>query len=216
MSSDALPASRVEREPDYRDRMDETTSLRHDAVDAAMAAVRTIESELGVTRAGVEAIRDRLIELSARRELFPADDFPAPDADAAESSYLYRLAQDDDDRFALYAQSSRGQVETPPHDHTTWAVVVGHTGSELNRFYERREDGAIETHRHRVEAGTGVAMLPDDVHSIHIDGPALNFHCYGLALERLDDRTYWNEREGRWKPFRATSGIREARDRPRC
>jgi len=196
--------------------MDETTRLRNDAVDAAMADIRTFESELGVTRAGVEAIRDRLIELSAHRELFPADHFRAPDDDIPESSLMYRLAQDQDDRFALYAQSSRGHVETPPHDHTTWAVVVGHSGSELNRFYERRDDGATETHRHLVEAGTGVAMLPDDVHSIHIDGPALNFHCYGLALERLDDRTYWNEREGRWKPFRATSGIVDARHEPAC
>lgn len=196
--------------------MNEVAARRRDAVGAAMDDIRRIESELGVTRRGVEAIRDRLVDLSARRELFPVADFPAPDGEAAESSYMYRLAQQDDDRFALYAQSSRGHVETPPHDHTTWAVVVGHSGSELNRFYERRDDGATETHRHLVEAGTGVAMLPDDVHSIHIDGPALNFHCYGLALERLDDRTYWNEREHRWKPFRATSGIIEARDHLTC
>ncbi len=181
-----------------------------------MSDIRGIETELGATRSGVEAIRDRLVELSARRELFPSDDFPAPEGDVTESSYMYRLAQDDDDRFALYAQSSRGHVETPPHDHTTWAVVVGHSGSELNRFYDRRDDGVTETHRHLVEAGSGVAMLPDDVHSIHIDGPALNFHCYGLALERLDEREYWSEREGRWKPFRATSGIRDARSGLTC
>lgn len=181
-----------------------------------MSDIRGIETELGVTRSGVEAIRDRLVELSARRELFPSDDFPAPEDDDTESSYMYRLAQDDDDRFALYAQSSRGHVETPPHDHTTWAVVVGHSGSELNRFYDRRDDGVSETHRHLVEAGTGVAMLPDDVHSIHIDGPALNFHCYGLALERLDEREYWSARDGRWKPFRATSGIRDARSGLTC
>jgi hypothetical protein len=62
-----------------------------------------------------------------------------------------------------------------------------------------------------VEAGTGVAMLPDDLHSIHIDGDALNFHCYGLALERLERREYFNTTERRWKHFAATSGIREGR-----
>jgi len=191
--------------------VDETANARATAVAAAMDDVRRIEQELGVTRPGVEAIRDRLIELSAHRDLFPADGFPAPDDSAPETSYMYRLAQDDDDRFALYAQSSRGHVETPPHDHTTWAVVVGHSGNELNRFYDRHDDGVTETHRHLVEAGTGVAMLPDDVHSIHIDGPALNFHCYGLALERLDRREYFSATEGRWKFFRAVSGIREAR-----
>lgn len=195
---------------------DEIERQRADAVAAAMHDIRTSEAEHGITRAGVEAIRDRLVELSSHRELFPGDDFPAPADDAAETSYMYRLSQDDDDRFALYAQSSRGHVETPPHDHTTWAVVVGHAGTELNRFYQRSDDGVTETHHHLVEAGTGVAMLPDDVHSIHIDGPALNFHCYGLALEELHDRTYWNEREGRWKPFRAVSGIREARAAHLC
>jgi len=192
--------------------MDDDVSLTRDrAVRAAMDDIRRIETDAGVTRTGVEAIRDRLIELSAQRDLFPPDDFPAPDDDGDESSYMYRLAQDADDRFALYAQSSRGHVETPPHNHTTWAVVVGHAGRELNRFYDRAEHGVTETHQHMVEAGTGVAMLPDDLHSIHIDGPALNFHCYGLALERLDAREYFNEAEGRWKIFRSVSGIREAR-----
>lgn len=194
----------------------DTEAARSAAVADAMRDIRAIEADLGVTRAGVEAIRDRLVVLSARRELFPTTDFPAPADDAPETSYLYRLSQDDDDRFALYAQSSRGHVETPPHDHTTWAVVVGHAGAELNRFYDRSEDGATETHRHLVEAGTGVAMLPDDVHSIHIDGPALNFHCYGLALERLEHRQYWHERERRWKPFRSVSGIRDARPAHLC
>jgi predicted metal-dependent enzyme (double-stranded beta helix superfamily) len=189
----------------------ETARRREDAVVAAMDDIRRIEAELGVTRAGVEAIRDRLIELSSQRDLFPLDDFPAPGDDADETSYMYRLAQDDDDRFALYAQASHGHVETPPHDHTTWAVVVGHAGNELNRFYERSDDGVRQMGEHMVEAGTGVAMLPDDLHSIHIDGDALNFHCYGLALERLDRRQYYNARDGRWKHFAATSGIREGR-----
>lgn len=196
--------------------MSDVAESRARAVEAAMADVRTIEADLGVTRPGVEAIRDRLIELSEHAELFPADDFPTPPDDVSETSYMYRLSQDDDDRFALYAQASRGHVETPPHDHTTWAVVVGHAGNELNRFYERSEDGPTETHRHMVERGTGVAMLPDDVHSIHIDAPALNFHCYGLALERLDERHYWNANERRWKPFRGVSGIREARTGVSC
>jgi predicted metal-dependent enzyme (double-stranded beta helix superfamily) len=190
---------------------DDTAAARDTAVRTAMDDIRAIEADLGVTCDGVAAIRDRLVELSAHRELFPPDAFPAPDDDAEETSYMYRLAQDADDRFALYAQSSRGHVETPPHNHTTWAVVVGHAGAELNRFYVRTDDGVAETHQHLVEAGTGVAMLPDDLHSIHIDGPSLNFHCYGLALERLEDREYFNASEGRWKIFRAVSGIREAR-----
>ncbi|MEO6651473.1 MAG: cysteine dioxygenase [Ilumatobacteraceae bacterium] len=200
--------------------MDQTEIRRTDAIEAAMADIRTIDAAehdaAGITRAGVEDIRDRLVELSAQADLFPAGEFPPPGPEAEESSYLYRLSQDDDDRFALYAQSSRGHVETPAHNHTTWAVVVGHAGHELNRFYERTDEGVAETHRHLVEAGTGVAMLPDDLHSIHIDGPALNFHCYGLALEQLHDREYFHTVERRWKTFRPVSGIREARHELLC
>jgi len=184
---------------------------RTDAVNAAMDDIRQIESDHGVTREAVQSIRDRLVELAAQRDLFPLDDFPAPGADDKRSSFLYRLAQDDDDRFALYAQSSRGQAETPVHNHTTWAVVVGFDGHEHNRFFERTDDGVNQIHDHMVQAGTGVAMLPDDLHSIHIDGRALNFHCYGLALEQLSEREYYNPTEGIWKTFENVSGIREGR-----
>lgn len=184
---------------------------RTDAVMTAMDDIRKIEADLGVTREGVQAIRDRLVEMSSNRELFPPGDFPAPDSDDQQSSFMYRLAQDGDDRFALYAQSSRGQVETPVHNHTTWAVVVGFDGQEHNRFFERTADGVNQVDDHMVQAGTGVAMLPDDLHSIHIDGPALNFHCYGLALERLDEREYYNPSEDTWKIFKSVSGIREGR-----
>ena len=184
---------------------------RTDAINATMDDIRQIEADLGVTRAGVEAIRDRLIQLSLQTELFPVDDFPPPGADEGSGSVQYRLAQDDDDRFALYANASNGQVETPVHNHTTWAVIVGLTGQEHNRFFERTDSGVTQTHDHMVELGTGVAMLPDDLHSIHVDGPLLNFHCYGLALERLESREYYNPTEGKWKIFRGVSGIREAR-----
>lgn len=208
-----------------------TAERRAEAVARAMDDIRRIEADLGVTRPGVEAIRDRLVDLAAERDLFPPADFPGPGAEAAERSRLYRLAQDEDDRFALYAQRSTGAVATPAHNHTTWAVVVGFEGQELNRFYRRanaddqpgdqagdqRGDaggdpvGVVETHRHVVEAGTGVAMLPDDLHSIHIDGPSLNFHCYGLALERLDERVFYDARNHEWRLFSSVSTIEEAR-----
>ena len=75
------------------------------------------------------------------------------------------------------------------------------------------DGGVVETHQHIVEAGTGVAMLPDDLHSIHIDTPSLNFHCYGLALERLDDRVFFDPRNHAWKTFNSVSNIYEARPR---
>lgn len=179
--------------------------------DIRQIEANSLDENGELSRDGVNRIKDRLIALAANRELFPLADFPAPTDDDERTSFLYRLAQDDDDRYALYAQSSNGSVETPTHNHTTWAVVVGFDGQEHNRFYKRTEDGVTETHSHTVEAGTGIAMLDDDLHSIHIDGSALNFHCYGLALERLDEREYYNPTSKTWKIFSNVSGIREGR-----
>jgi hypothetical protein len=93
-------------------------------------------------------------------------------------------------------------------------VVVGVDGEELNRFYRRTPTGVEETHAEVVKAGTGVAMLPDDLHSIHIRGGALNFHMYGLALERLESREYFRAEDASWQIFPAHRDIRDGRLRP--
>ena len=59
--------------------------------------------------------------------------------------------------------------------------------------------------------GTGVAFMPEDLHSIHIQAPVLNFHMYGLALEQLLHREYYKAEERAWRVFPPHSDIREAR-----
>src|SRR5712692_5836294 len=56
---------------------------------------------------------------------------------------IYRLAEDDDRRFALYMSTSIGAKDVPPHDHTTWAVIVSVQGTEENRFYEKVGDYSV-------------------------------------------------------------------------
>ena len=116
-----------------------------------------------------------------------------------------------DHRFALYANASLGGYGTPAHNHTTWAVIVGVTGAELNKFYERTAEGIRENGRDVVCHGAGVAFMPEDLHSIHIEAPLLNFHMYGLALEQLHRREFYEEKERRWEVFPAHSDIRDAR-----
>jgi len=191
--------------------MDKTQS-RNREIAAAVADIRAIEQREGVTRASLAKIRDRLIALAAHAELFDAQDFPPPEGGGERKSCLYRLSEDPDHRFALYLNSSLGGYGTPAHNHTTWAAIVGVNGDEQNRFYERTADGGVrETGRFVVAPGTGVAFLPDDLHSIHIDAPLLNFHMYGLALEQLHRREYYKPDEHRWQVFPAHSDIREAR-----
>lgn len=185
---------------------------RAGAVAAAVADIRGIEAAGGATRDALERIKARLLALAARTDLFSPADFPAPPPDAKTNSSLYRLSEDGDHRFALYLNSTRGGVDSPAHNHTTWAVIVGIGGEEHNRFYARAADtGVRETGGAVVKQGTGVAFLPDDLHSIHIAGPTLNFHMYGVALEQLDRREYFDAKEKRWSVFPAHRDIREAR-----
>jgi predicted metal-dependent enzyme (double-stranded beta helix superfamily) len=189
-------------------RKDERNSL----IASVVADVRAIEAREGVTRESLEHIRERLARLAERTDLFTLDDFPPPKPGDPRSSCLYRLAEDDDHRFALYANTGNGRYASPAHNHTTWAVIVGVTGEELNRFYDRIPDGGVrEKGQHVVRQGTGVAFMPDDFHSIHIDGAVLNFHMYGLALEQLPRREYYNPAKQTWAVYPPHSDIREAR-----
>jgi len=191
--------------------MDERAIERRREIEKAVADVRAIERKHGVTRDSLEKIKQRLTRLAARQDLFTASDFPPPQPGSKRNSCVYRVAEDADHRFALYVNSSDGNYGTPAHNHTTWAVIVGVSGEELNRFYERSTEGPREKGSAVVKQGTGVAFLPDDYHSIHISAPLINFHMYGLALEQLARREYYKPEERTWKVFPAHSDIREAR-----
>lgn len=181
-------------------------------IAAAVADVRVIEERDGVTRESLEKIKQRLARLAARRELFTAEDFPPPAPGGKLKSCLYRIAEDPDHRFALYVNASLGGHNTPAHNHTTWAVIVGVSGEELNCFYDRAEEGGVrEKGRAVVKQGTGVAFMPEDLHSIHIQAPLINFHMYGLGLDQLHEREYYKADEKAWRVFPAHADIREAR-----
>ena len=191
--------------------MDERAIARKREIAAAVADVRAIERSDGVSRMSLEKIKQRLMRLAARQDLFTASDFAPPAPGGKRNSCLYRVSEDADHRFALYVNSSFGNYGTPAHNHTTWAVIVGVSGEELNRFYERAQDGVRQTGSAVVKQGTGVAFMPEDLHSIHISAPLVNFHMYGLALEQLDHREYYKAEERAWKVFPPHSDIREAR-----
>jgi predicted metal-dependent enzyme (double-stranded beta helix superfamily) len=176
------------------------TPARTAAVAATMDRVKAIEHAQGVTREALDAIKAEMLELAKHESLFPAAEFPPP-PNGEKGSKRYLLQEDPDGRFALYMLALNPGNSTKPHDHTTWAVVVGIEGQELNKVYRRIDDGTQEGHARleqvrevMVEPGTGIALMPEDIHSIHTPGEAgvtpstRHLHVYGLALEKLDDR----------------------------
>ena len=86
------------------------------AVAATIAAIRGIEAELGVTPAALDRIRETLIALATRTELFPDASFPIP---AGAVGRAYRLAEDPDHRFALYASAGSPGREGDLTDHSS-------------------------------------------------------------------------------------------------
>jgi rhodanese-related sulfurtransferase/predicted metal-dependent enzyme (double-stranded beta helix superfamily) len=184
------------------------------AVAETIAAIRGIEAELGVTPAALDMIRERLIALATRTELFPEASFPIP---AGAVGRAYRLAEDPDHRFALYASAGAPGRAAPPHNHTTWAVIAGVYGEERNVFYRRTDDrsaageGTLErTHELTIASGNACMLLPDDFHTIETRGPrpGLHLHMYGMSLEHLPGRiTFAAESGGRYFVYPPTPGI---------
>jgi len=190
---------------------------RSAAIAATVTRVRNIEQSQGVTPESLRLIKQELMTLAAQSDLFPLEDFPPPAPGGPRASCLYRLSEDEDHRFALYANCALGRYANAPHNHTTWAVIVGVHGKEPNRLYRRTPDGGVEQIGEEiVEAGSGVTFMPDDLHSLDIDTdvPMLNFHMYGLALEKLDKRQYYTASDHTWRHYPAHTDIREARYRP--
>ncbi|MFL2558209.1 MAG: hypothetical protein ACJ0US_09210 [Arenicellales bacterium] len=172
---------------------------RNQAVAETVDRVRLIEQQHGVNYEALDKIRNELIQLTRDKELFPRSSFPINDDGG---SAVYRISEDSDHRYALYASVGAAGKSVPPHNHTTWAVIVGVYGDELNRFYERTDDASKEgyaelkeTGSFVVQHGNGVVFLPDDIHAISTDDsePTVHLHMYGLALDHLHERLVFDQ-----------------------
>lgn len=191
-------------------------AARAAAVASTVDRIRAIETAEGVTRPALEKIRGELMKLAAQEHLFPSAHFPPPPP-GEKGGNRYFLQEDADHRFALYMNALNPGNATKPHDHTTWAVVVAVEGQELNKVYDRTDDGTDPARcelRLReeimVEPGRGICLMPEDIHSIHTtgSGPTRHLHMYGLALEVLDHRKGYDDETG------AVSGYNKAFMKP--
>ena len=183
------------------------------AVRQLVDQARRIEQG-GVSTTTLEKIGGLLASLASRADLFPQDEFPLG-ADGG----IYRLSEDPDHRFALYASAGGAGKKVPPHNHTTWAIIAGVHGAERNVVYERLDSGAREDVVRLREApakektlrrGDVICYLPDDFHHIETpagSGDALHLHFYGLSLEHLPNRMSVDMATGTAKRFMAKAKI---------
>jgi predicted metal-dependent enzyme (double-stranded beta helix superfamily) len=174
--------------------MTDVKQARAVVVGETIERIRAIEANLGVTPVALAAIKDEMLGLAKHEHLFPSAEF-APPPEGEKGNRRYLLQQDETHRFALYLNALNPGNDTKPHDHTTWAVVVSVEGQELNKVYRREPEALVVDHEVMVEPGTGIALMPEDIHSIHTRGsvPTRHLHMYGLALEVLDQRMAYDE-----------------------
>lgn len=172
---------------------------RKSAVLKLIAGAKAVIDGQGLTRSSLLNILARLQELAAKRQYWEADSYPA--AEGQGLSALYKIAEDPTRGFALYLKVAYPGKKVPPHNHMTWACIAAIEGREDNILYRREDRGSAPgqviltpTRRVTVEPGTGIALMPDDIHSIANSGPdtARHLHFYGQALETLTTRLQFN------------------------
>lgn len=179
------------------------------AIDSLLKRVRDALKD-GVSRERLGGVQRILEELASDAELFPASTFPSPGPENSRRSTRYLLREDPTDGFSLYVNALAPGKTTTPHTHGTWAVVAGIEGEEVNRLYQRTDDGSAADRATLrlidevpIRSGDSIAFLPDDIHSIHVTNgkDARHFHLYGQPLETLTERVGFDLETGAVKKY---------------
>ena len=158
----------------------------------------------------IELITEQLEWLIARQDCladFDGNDTPNPD----RGFPIFRA-----ENLAVIAVVWAANSRAPIHNHNSWAVEGVISGREINRNYQRLDDGS-EPWRAKLEEiapsevntgeTTSLMLPPNDIHSVEIpDGKTLAIHVYGTDLPK-QWRYRFDTETGEVTPFRA--GMRE-------
>ncbi len=161
-------------------------------ITSAMTRIRAILAGVGPGLedfAEIESVLQSLaaeVDFSTYRRAVPGEEL------------AYALDVPGNGDVALYLVSDGVGAVTPPHTHSTWAVIVGLEGVEMNQIYKVSDAGSKEIQLHSVSnvgKGTAITMAADDIHGTVSTGPEATFHlhlygCDLASLKPFSERTY--------------------------
>lgn len=178
----------------------------HDARRQAVAGtLARVERHLegGVDHTSLQHVKEELMRLAEQSALWSAAHFPPPPEGEPAARYPIHAAAGQ--TLALYLDVTRPGKRIGPHDHSTWACIAAVQGMEIHRLYERTDSGhdagpatLRQTGEVVVEPGTGIALMPEDIHAVEVPpGPEIrHLHMYGRALETLPERLAYDMERG--------------------
>ena len=113
------------------------------------------------------------------------------ETDVEQGFGLHLLHEEPDHGLAVFAIAWAPHDGFGPHDHGTWAVVVGVEGVERNVKYNRLDDRARPGHAKLAErctilagAGDAICIRAKGIHAVWNDGDrvSVSLHTYGRHI----------------------------------
>jgi predicted metal-dependent enzyme (double-stranded beta helix superfamily) len=162
-------------------------------------------------------IRSIAERAAVRHREWLREDMCEPDAEQGFGFHL--LHEEAGHELAVFVASWLPGRGTPPHDHGTWAVVVGLKGCERNTRWRRLDDSArpgyaeiAPAEERLIGAGDIVTMRSGVIHSVRNEGVGLSvsLHVYGRHVN-YTNRSQFDPVGRRETPYKvATKGRSSA------
>jgi len=161
----------------------------------------------------VNLMKNEVASLAKYPELFITSEFQPAKRGTFKDFVAYRLNKEDGTDRALYVSLALPGKTSPPHNHNNWAILIGLDGVEINKLYKADETGFKQIDEVPVGPGVAIALMGEDIHSIHVQGkgdePVWQIRFYERALELQTDRQQFDE-NGNTEIFEPNANTKNA------